>query len=50
MLNEKECLEISRKAELLENAKLGYLNLKTKAIEKGEHNPEVELVLDIEKV
>ena len=33
------------KAELLENAKLGYLNLKTKAIEKGEHNPEVELVL-----
>ena len=34
------------KAELLENAKLGYLNLKTKAIEKGEHNPEVELVLE----
>ena len=33
------------KAELLENTKLGYLNLKTKAIEKGEHNPEVELVL-----
>ena len=33
------------KAELLENTKLGYLNLKAKAIEKGEHNPEVELVL-----
>ena len=33
------------KAELLENAKLGYLNLKTKAIEEKSPTPEYELLL-----
>ena len=33
------------KAELLEDAKLGYLNLKTKAIEEKSPTPEYELLL-----